>query len=147
MLLVVLQEVINLYECGMIIIFFQCIDLFLTSLDLHVVPFHLKYCRWFVIGCLPEVFFFCIIVKWLLSYIQFIDWFFTSLVNYFIAFHLNYCSTNVIGCLTKSDYFVYLFNDYYFWFSSLIYYMLSSTCVLLIFILINVARMLFTVFK
>ena len=80
-----------------------------------------------------------VIVKELLFYIQFINWLYTCLNLYFVSFHLNYCSWCVVGCFTRSDYFVWLWNDYYFTFNSLITYLLAYFCMLFPFIWIIVS--------
>ena len=54
------------------------------------------------------------IVKWLLSYIQFIEWFFTCFDLYVFYFHFVNCRGYVIDCFTKSEFFVWLWNNYHF---------------------------------
>ena len=66
-------------------------------------------------------------VKRFLSYSQYIDWFFICSILYVVSFHFNYCSLYGISCFTRSDYFVWLWNDYYFLFSSLIDSLLALT--------------------
>ena len=68
---------------------------------------------------LKKVIFF-IIMKWWSFYIKSIAWFITCLVLFGISFHLNYCSAYVCCFLTRSDFFVWLWNDYYHIFSLLI---------------------------
>ena len=62
-------------------------------------------------------------------------------------FHLNYRHWYVIGCSTRSDYFGWLWNDYYLISSSLIGSLLPKICMLFLFIWIIVACMLLAIWQ
>ena len=96
-LVAVLQELASLYICAMIIVIFP----------VHWLIFYLLisvyWCFiWFIVaGVLLAIwkkYFFCILVKWSLSYIIFIDWFVTCLHLYGVSFLLKYCSWKFSWC-------------------------------------------------
>ena len=63
-----------------------------------------------------------------------------------IYFYFNYCSLYVIGYFAGSDYFVWLWNDYYLISNSFIDSLLSLVCLLFLFIWNIIAGMLLAVF-
>ena len=113
-------EVISLYVYEMIIILYPVH--WLISELFRTVCFFI----WFIVARIIMTFLhkwmLCMFVKWFLSYIQFIDWFFICLDLYVVSFHLKYYSSYVIGCFTRSNYFEWLFFDFYPISSSLIWF-------------------------
>ena len=87
------------------------------------------------------------IVKWLLSSIQLIGFTFTCWDMYVISFYLNYCSMYVCSFFTRNDYYVWLWNNLYLIFSSLVQSLLAWICMLFLFIWTIVAGMLVAVLQ
>ena len=99
------------------------------------------------IGWLTRSDHFFMIETLLLFYIHTIDWFIPCLDLFVVSFHLNCCSWYDNGCLTRSDYFVWLWNNYYLISNLLIGLLLAKICMLFLSIQIFIASMLSSVLQ